>query len=132
MRRYFALVDFEPGCAYGIRFPDLPNVIGASDEAEDIITNAMDALQAHAFDEDLPDPMTYEQVTALPDVRDALSKGCYLIQVPFIREESKVLRLNISMEQGLVRAIDTAATRRGLTRSAFLATAARHEIETAG
>lgn len=37
----------------------------------------------------------------------------------------RILRLNITMEEGLVRTIDETASKSGLSRSAFLANAAR-------
>lgn len=129
MRRYFALVEFEPGCAWSVRFPDLPNVFSASDEAENIVRNAIEALQCFAWDEPLPEPLTYDQVVALPEVKEALAEGCYLIQVPFIDVDTDVVRANVTFERGLLRAIDDEAGARGLTRSAFLAGAARREIE---
>lgn len=39
------------------------------------------------------------------------------------------MRVNVTFERGLLRAIDEAAKDRSLTRSAFLANAARREIE---
>ncbi|RUV56524.1 ribbon-helix-helix protein, CopG family, partial [Mesorhizobium sp. M1A.F.Ca.IN.022.02.1.1] len=39
------------------------------------------------------------------------------------------VRANLSLDAGLLAAIDTEASRRGLTRSAFIASAAREKIE---
>ena len=39
-------------------------------------------------------------------------------------------RINISIDRGLLDAIDDEANQRGVTRSAFLAGAARRELET--
>jgi metal-responsive CopG/Arc/MetJ family transcriptional regulator len=39
------------------------------------------------------------------------------------------VRANVTFDAGLLAAIDTEAGRRGLTRSAFLASAAREKIE---
>jgi len=38
-------------------------------------------------------------------------------------------RINVSLDFGLLRAIDEELKRRGMTRSAFLSSAARNEIE---
>ena len=40
-------------------------------------------------------------------------------------------RVNISLDYGLLQAIDDEAKRRGMTRSAFLSSAARNEIQAA-
>ena len=48
----------------------------------------------------------------------------FLVAVPFIENDAKIVRINVSMESGMVKAIDAAASARNLTRSAFLAQAA--------
>ena len=60
---------------------------------------------------------------------DDLRAGAFLIAVPLIESTSRVVRANISLDKGTLDAIDAAAAARGLTRSAFLAEAARREIE---
>lgn len=62
-------------------------------------------------------------------MRAALAEGCYLVQVPFSSNDTDVVRANITLELGALEAIDFAAKQRGLTRSAFLVNAAKHEIE---
>lgn len=42
------------------------------------------------------------------------------------------MKANLSLDAGLLEAIDAAAKARGLTRSGFLASAARAKIEAAG
>ncbi len=82
-----------------------------------------------AEDMPLPAPSLHEDIVARDDVREALASGGYLISVPFIDNDTAVVRANLTFERGMLRAIDTAAQERGLTRSAFLASAARKEIE---
>lgn len=129
MKHYFALVQKDADSAYGIQFPDLPSVFSASDEAEDIVKNAIEALQLYAEDETLPDASSHEDIIARDDVRSALNEGAYLISVPYIEDDSAVVRVNVTFERGVLKAIDNVAKSRGLTRSSFLAQAARHEIE---
>ena len=43
--------------------------------------------------------------------------------------DHRVVRANVSLERGILDAIDRAARERSLTRSAFIAQAARNEIE---
>jgi len=45
-------------------------------------------------------------------------------------DDGRTVRANLTFDAGLLRAIDVAATQRGLTRSAFLASAAREKIAT--
>lgn len=129
MRVYYALVEQEGDSAYGLRFPDLPAVFSAADEEEDIVANAVEALRLWAEDEALPAPSSLRAIQARDDVREALAAGAFLVRVPLIEDDTRVVRANITLEAGILKAIDEAAKRRGLTRSAFLAGAARKEIE---
>jgi predicted RNase H-like HicB family nuclease len=132
MRSYFAVVHKEPGSAYGVSFPDLPGVFSAADEEEDIIANAMEALQLFGEDANLPEPSPVDEIVSRPDIRGELAAGAFLIRVPFVENDTRVVRANVTFEAGMLRAIDETAQRRGLTRSAFLAGCARKEIEASG
>ncbi len=59
----------------------------------------------------------------------ALAEGAFLIMVPWIGRNSRPTRVKISLHRAALYAIDVAAAMRWLTRSAFLAEAARNEIE---
>jgi predicted RNase H-like HicB family nuclease len=132
MRAYFALVHKDPDSAYGVSFPDLSGVFSAADEEEDIIANAMEALELYAEDAELPEPSTIEAVVARPEIREELATGAFIVRVPLVDNDTRVVRANVTFEAGMLRAIDETAQRRGLTRSAFLASCARKEIETTG
>jgi predicted RNase H-like HicB family nuclease len=132
MRAYFALVHKDPDSAYGVSFPDLSSVFSAADEEEDIIANAMEALELYAEDAELPEPSTIDAVVANPEIRRELAAGAFIVRVPLVDNDTRVVRANVTFEAGMLRAIDETAQRRGLTRSAFLASCARKEIETTG
>ncbi len=129
MRYYVAVVHKDPESAFGISFPDLPSVFSAADDEEDIVPNAVDALRLLAEDEELPVPSSHAAILARADVRQELKEGGFLIRVPLIEDDTRTVRANITMEAGTLAAIDMAAKERGLTRSAFLASCARKEIE---
>ena len=74
-------------------------------------------------------PRCLEDIRRDPAVAAELGQGAFLVAVPFIENDAKIVRINVSMDSGMVKAIDAAASARKLTRSAFLAQAARHEIE---
>ena len=129
MRYYVALVHKDPESAFGISFPDLPSVFSAADDEEAIVPNALEALRLLAEDEELPVPSSHADILARADVRQELKQGGFLIRVPLIEDDGRTVRANITMEAGTLAAIDVAAKERGLTRSAFLASCARKEIE---
>ena len=132
MHSYFALVHKDPDSAFGVSFPDLPSVFSAADEEADIIGNAIEALRLWAEDEPLPSASPIDAILKRDDIRAELGNGAFLIRVPLIEDDTRVVRANVTFEAGTLRAIDEAAARRGLSRSAFLASCARKEIEAAG
>lgn len=129
MRSYMAVVDKEPDSAFGLWFPDVPGCFSAADRESDIVAHAIEALRLFAEDEALPEPSGHEAIVQRADVREALAAGAYLLSVPLIEADTAVVRANVTFERGMLRAIDEAARRLGLTRSAFLASAARDKIE---
>ena len=62
----------------------------------------------------------------------ALAEGAAMVIVPLIFDSGRPAKANLSLDSGLLQAIDEAAEARGLTRSAFIATAARQKIATEG
>ncbi|MCG6116003.1 MAG: type II toxin-antitoxin system HicB family antitoxin [Mesorhizobium sp.] len=131
MRHYLAVVEKEPDSAFGIIFPDIPGCVSASDTEEMIMQNAVEALQLWTEDMKAPEPSPHERVIVHPDVAEILQRGGYLISVPLIEKDTAVVRANVTFERGVLRAIDETAKQRGITRSAFLASAAKKEIERA-
>lgn len=129
MRAYYALVEQQDDSAFGVSFPDLPSVFSAADDEDDIVANAIEALRLWAEDEALPAPSPLSAIQGREDIRRALTDGAFLVRVPLIEDDTRVVRANITLEAGMLKAIDEVAKRRGLTRSAFLASAARKEIE---
>jgi predicted RNase H-like HicB family nuclease len=129
MRYFIALVHKDEGSAYGVQFPDVPGCFSAADEIEDLVPNAIEALSLYAEDTALPKPRAIEQIRADKDVAAELAQGAFLVAVPVIENDAKVVRANITVELGMLKAIDAVAKSRKLTRSAFLAQAARREIE---
>lgn len=129
MRYYIGLVHKDEGSSFGLSFPDVPGVFSAADDIADLVPEAADALALFAEDEALPMPRSLEEMRRDPEVARTLATGAFLVAVPFIENDARIVRINVSMESGMVKAIDAAASARNLTRSAFLAQAARREIE---
>jgi predicted RNase H-like HicB family nuclease len=133
MTRYVALVDGKPG-SYGLTVPDLP---GCTSAAATILRRATEAVRLWAEDaladgEKLPKPHSMEALRADPEVAAALAQGAALAIVPLVLDAGRAAKANVSLDAGLLAAIDEAAAARGLTRSAFLASAAREKIESEG
>jgi predicted RNase H-like HicB family nuclease len=131
--RYVALVDGSTG-AYGVVVPDLPGCTSAGPTTDEALRNAVEAVRLWVEDaiddgEALPPPRSIEALRADPEIAAALSEGAVLGMVPLVLDAGRAVRANLSLDAGLLDAIDEAAKAHGLTRSAFLASAAREKIE---
>jgi predicted RNase H-like HicB family nuclease len=128
MAHYIALVHKEKNSAYGVQFPDVPGCFSAADRMEDVSANAMEALSLWAEDQSPVRPRTIDEIKKDKSVLRELAGGAFLLAVPFVENDTRVVSANISLERGVLKAIDAEAKRRKLTRSAFLAQAARREM----
>lgn len=128
MRYFTAIVHQEGDSAFGLTFPDLPGCFAAADDWNGISAAATDALDV--WFEDMPDvePASLDAIRRHPDVAAAIAEGAVLMSVPYISADTALERVNISLERGLLRAIDETAKSRKMTRSSFLASAARREM----
>jgi predicted RNase H-like HicB family nuclease len=134
--RFVALVDGSPG-AYGVVVPDLPGCTSGGASIDEALSNAVEAVtlwveDARADGEKIPKPRSAEKLRHDPAVVAALAEGGVLAYVPLVLDAARPVKANLSLDAGLLTAIDEAAERRGLTRSAFLASAAREKIESEG
>jgi len=126
-------VDGRAG-AYGVTVPDLPGCTSGGSTTDEALRNAVEAVRlwaeaAIADGEELPQPRSAENLRADPEVGNAIAEGAALAIVPLLLDMGRPAKANLSIDAGLLAAIDEAAKARGLTRSAFLASAAREKIE---
>jgi predicted RNase H-like HicB family nuclease len=132
MARYIALIDGAKPGAFDVVFPDCPGCTAIGATLDDALAAAAEALadwaEAVAGAESLPKPRSVSALRADPEVRAALAGGAALAVVPLILETGRPVKANLSLDAGVLAAIDEAAAARGLTRSAFLASAARAKI----
>lgn len=130
--RYIALIYKEPESAFGIVFPDVPGCFSAGDTMDEAFHNGVEALALHirwleADGEPVPEPRSMEEIandkTLADDYTDAI-----LVVIPLIRDLGSTTRINVSLDLGLLKAIDDEARSRKQTRSAFIASAVRREL----
>jgi len=131
MARYFAILDGKPG-AFGVAFPDLSGCVAMGKSENEAYDNAVDALAEWVRDArtegDAPEPRPIDELRRDPDVIETLAEGGAFIAVPLVIESGRPVKANISMDSGLLDAIDQAAKEAGLTHSSFMASAAREKI----
>jgi predicted RNase H-like HicB family nuclease len=132
MTRYIAVIDGKEG-AYGVTIPDLPGCFSGGDTIEDALRNAIEAIRMwiEAANEDstpVPHPRKIEEIRNDPNVKELLGEGGVFASVPVVMESGRPAKANISLDSGLLKALDEAAEARGLTRSAFIASAVQDKI----
>ena len=133
MKTYIAYVYKDPNSSFGVSFPDLPGCYGAGETYDEAIENAKISLREYASaladdGEDMPKPRTHGELVADTSVAIEFDKAAFLIEVPVITVGMK-RRVNVSMDDRMLAAIDRACELAGVNRSAFLAEAAREWIE---
>ena len=132
MPRYTALIDGESG-AYGVVFPDLPGCTAMGNTVEQAIANAAEAMRDWIdvnieSGGEVPQARPLEIVKTDADVVQALAEGASLACVPLVRQTGRPAKANLSIDAGILSAIDSEAARRKLTRSAFVELMAKHAL----
>jgi predicted RNase H-like HicB family nuclease len=130
---YMAVVEKEANSAFGVWFPDVEGCFSAGETLEEAVANAAAALRQHtealeSAGRRLPVARNADEVLRDKDVKMSLRRGAVLFAVPLLADAGRSVRINISLDKSLVDQIDIAASARGLTRSAFIAQAAREKI----
>ena len=130
---YVAVIEKEPDSAFGVWFPDVEGCFAAGETVEEAVATAAAAQRQHAEAVEsagrrVPPARSIDEVLLEEDVAASVEAGAVLFAVPLLADAGRTVRLNISLDKALVDRIDAAAAARGLTRSAFLAQAAREKI----
>lgn len=131
MAEYIALIHKDADSDYGVSFPDFPGCITAGatlDEARQLAAQAL-AMHLRGMLEDgdeVPAPCSLAEVMAERANRDAVA---FLVPAP--PRSTRTVRVNITLPEHELQAIDRYAEAQGLTRSGFVARAARRAIDEA-
>ncbi len=123
---FVAVIDKDPDSAFGIRFPEVPGCFSAADRLDDILPNAIEALALYLEDGEAGEARGLEAVRE--EAAGDIAAGAFLMLVPHVPERRRTVRVNLSLDKGLLDTLDEAARMRGMTRSAFVAKAAAREI----
>lgn len=127
VKYYPAIVERAETEGFGVFFPDLPGCTSGGDTLDEAARNAEEAL-AMWVDEMLQAGEAIPAATPLDAVEvdeDIAVAARLLVRVEM---PGKALRVNVSIEEGLLSTIDMVAKSQGKNRSAFLADAAREAI----
>jgi len=128
MTHYVGVLD-GGGEVWGVRIPDIPGCVGGGKTPEAAIADAAEALRdvlAHKREGRFPaqQPSSLSEIVASGEI----GEGESAVMIPLLLDSGRTVRANVSLDAALLDAIDGAAKERGLSRSAFLASAAREKI----
>jgi predicted RNase H-like HicB family nuclease len=128
MVRYYPAIIEQAKDGFGVYFPDLPGCTSAGASLQEAAQNAEEALQAHVdlsaeHGEVLAEPTSLDGIVAEPDVVEV---GRILVRVEI---PGRSVRVNITLPEELLTAIDRYAARTGHTRSGLLAQAVRERMQ---
>ncbi len=115
----------------GVVFPDLPGCTSQGDDPRHAAEMALEALAAHAEamvadGEDLPEPSAPGTLPDWLDPRESEVVAHVLVPVEL---PGRSVRVNITMDEGLLQRVDRAAATHGFTRSGLLAEAVRNWLK---
>src|SRR5690625_3909391 len=126
-------IALEPGTdttAWGVVVPDLPGCFSAGDTAEEALANAVEAIETHCElltedNQDIPLPRPLDEHQADP----AFAGWAWaLVDVDLTRYEGRAEKINITVPRRLLTRIDDYTKTHHMTRSGFLADAARRAM----
>src|SRR5580698_4528503 len=121
---FVALATPDPEGGYRATFPDVPECVVKASDVAALLLASRQALAEHLrrtadAGEAWPKPTPIESISLTPGVIPLLVE---------VSVEDTPVRVNISLGERLVRRLDAAAERAGMTRSGFIAKAVRASL----
>lgn len=125
--QYFPAIIDRGTDGYGVTFPDLPGCTSGGTTVDDAAHSAEEALALHlrGMIEDgemIPDPTPLDRIGRDPEVEE-IARILVRAELP-----GKAVRFNATIDESLLARIDRAAQAAGMSRSGFLAEAARRML----
>ena len=132
MARYIAVIE-RSDRVFGATVPDCPGCTAMGQNEDEAIQNITEALREWMADRaadglDPPPARPIEDIRRAEAGLEFASADIVLASIPLLLDEGRLVRANISLDAGFLKTIDQEAHLRGLTRSAFLTSAAREKI----
>lgn len=136
MTVYIALVDGKAG-AYGVSFPDLPGCVAMGASIDEAIAEATEVLRVwvaekEAAGEAVPAPTPLERLHDMEEAWDQVLAGSATFCIPLLRSQGRAVKANLSLDAAVLAAIDAAAERHGITRSAMVERLAMQHLAMVG
>lgn len=133
MATYFGILDGDRDNGYGIVFPDLPGCTAMGDSIDEARRNATEAVAdwadvTEANGGTIPKPRALEELRADREAIEALRQGGSVVAIPLVRDSGRKTVANLSLDTGLLAAIDATAKARKISRSSLVELLARRGL----
>lgn len=132
IKAYPAILERTRG-GYSLFFPDVPGAISAGKDYEDAVKNAKECLSLHIYGM-LQDKEVIPTPSHISDIVKQLENGdlVALIEPDIfavkVRQEDKVIRINITLPKSLLEPIDAKSKQLHISRSKLIQKAVREII----
>ena len=125
--RFPVVLHSDDGVRYGVTVPDLPGCFSTGDTFDEALASVLEAIDLHleGINEDggaIPVPRAISEHYVNPDYADGVWA---VVDVDMSRFDGRAEKINITVPRNLLVRIDAYAKSHGITRSGFLADAAR-------
>lgn len=129
--KYYAAIMYRGEEGFGVAFPDFPGCISYGHTIQKAAIQAEFALSGHIGlmvreGDALPEPTPLDRLDEVIIDPEDEEAGRFLVKIEI---PGRWLRVNLSMAETLVAQVDHAAKGLGMSRSGYLAEAARRMLE---
>ena len=132
MAHHPALIE-TTDAAFGLIIPDCPGCCAIGHSCDEVYENGVEALREWMTDRVAagfppPKPRDAFALRRDPALAEDFDSGSAIAMLPLLLDAGAEIPIDVSLDAGLLLQIDDAAKLRGISRSAFLAAAAREKI----
>ena len=125
-REYIAVIRKEEGADYGAYFPDFLGCVTAARTLEGLKNMAVEVLQLH-IDGMLEDGEELPQASSLDDIKNA-NQDAEIFFFISAKVPTKAKRINITIDEKLLRKLDRYLEKHGDNRSHFFSQSIRERV----
>jgi len=119
IKKYIAVINKDNSKQYGVIFPDFLGCISVGKDLEEVEKMAQESLQFH-IDGMIKDGEDLPRAKTLDEIKKKFKKA-EIFMIVAVKIKTKATRINITIEEKLLRKLDKFLLNRNETRSSFFA-----------
>jgi predicted RNase H-like HicB family nuclease len=119
IKKYIAVINKDTSKQYGVIFPDFLGCVSVGKDLEEVEKMAQEALQFH-IDGMIKDGEDLPRAKTLDEIKKKFKKA-EIFMIVAVKIKTKAMRINITIDEKLLRKLDKFLLNRNETRSSFFA-----------